>query len=390
MAISPILRTVLVGVISPGEDSRRRSTGLGGLIVAVAAAWSSASYCDPGHSLLERITGNQINAVAVKVAELPEKHRIASSDGADFSRDGARVAVGSTDSTISIWDWHSGRVEQILKTPRGYGERLGSPIAYSPDGRFLASCVARAVGDVMVRVWNVQDWSIAHEIVDPGSGGCVAIAFTSGGKSLVRLVSRNVNSGENLISHAVGTWEQEWALQIANLLPSALATSPNGDQIAIGGSLIVFPEGVTDPVAKAQQAKFVAAVSIVDVGRPTVRRVVDCSAADSLAWSADGRRIAAAGGTFVDICDAISGRLISHGTWENAVRSAVLFTGDRRYLIESDTNGKGTGRGVRIWDANRATLLQEIPGDATSIAVSRDSKHLAIGATGSTTVWQLN
>jgi WD40 repeat protein len=45
---------------------------------------------------------------------------------------------------------------------------------------------------------------------------------------------------------------------------------------------------------------------------------------------------------------------------------------------------------VKIWDAKREQLLQEISGDISSIAVSRDSKYLAIGTKGTTSVWKLN
>lgn len=66
----------------------------------------------------------------------------------------------------------------------------------------------------------------------------------------------------------------------------------------------------------------------------------------------------------------------------------VRFTPNGRYLILSDSNGRGTGIGVSIWDAKHVKLLQRIPGDSASLAVSRDGKYLAIGGSGHTAIWQ--
>lgn len=73
-----------------------------------------------------------------------------------------------------------------------------------------------------------------------------------------------------------------------------------------------------------------------------------------------------------------------HGTHMNN-----RFTYDGRYFIESDMTGRGTGLGGKIWDSQRHTLLQEIPGNIGSIAVSRDGKYLAVGGTGRTTIWEV-
>jgi WD40 repeat protein len=107
-----------------------------------------------------------------------------------------------------------------------------------------------------------------------------------------------------------------------------------------------------------------------------------------LAWSADGARLAIAGGS-VEIFDPRSGENLVRETIENSGNMNVWFTPDGRYLIDSDLNGMGKGLGVNIWDSHHQKLLQHIPaGDIGSITVSHDGKYLAVGSTGRTTIWQ--
>ena len=65
-------------------------------------------------------------------------------------------------------------------------------------------------------------------------------------------------------------------------------------------------------------------------------------------------------------------------------RSALLYSGDGRYLIEA-----GPDRTVQIWDAAHQRLLQRIGLDAKAAAISADSRFLAIASGDALTVWQL-
>jgi hypothetical protein len=103
---------------------------------------------------------------------------------------------------------------------------------------------------------------------------------------------------------------------------------------------------------------------------------------------ADEWRIAVVGEEVVAIFDAQTGRKLVHEKLEESAHMNVRFTPGGRYFIQCDMNGRGTGLGVRIWDGQHQTLLQEIPGNIGSSAVSRDSKYLAVGGTLRTTIWQ--
>ena len=64
----------------------------------------------------------------------------------EWSPDGTRLASGSQDRSIRVWDVESGIMMIVL---RGHDERVTS-VAFSPDGKVLASCS----WDGTVRVWG--------------------------------------------------------------------------------------------------------------------------------------------------------------------------------------------------------------------------------------------
>ena len=65
-----------------------------------------------------------------------------------FSPDGSKLASGSVDKTVQVWNMMTGQAEQILE---GHSGRIQS-VAFSPDGSKLAS----GSYDKTVRVWNMM------------------------------------------------------------------------------------------------------------------------------------------------------------------------------------------------------------------------------------------
>src|SRR5262249_54238979 len=67
--------------------------------------------------------------------------------------DGPRLASGSVDGTVRIWDVKTGK--QIVESPLRHGNLVQS-VAFSQDGRFLAS----GGGDHVIKVWSTQPWKL--------------------------------------------------------------------------------------------------------------------------------------------------------------------------------------------------------------------------------------
>lgn len=336
--------------------------------------------------------------VASKVAELPEQYPL-NVHGLDFSQDGKQLAVVSTDEKINIWDWRSGRIVRTLEKARGATDgQVTEPIRYSPDGHLLVACHSRAADDIVARIWDTESWAIVHDITDPVGGGGCAIGFTPDGKSLIRVFDRIVTKpGDNLIIYDTTSWQPMWGLRTVPFYPKALSISPDGKFVAIGGAVI-------DGGPETQK------IIIVDLEQRTIVRTIPNTVGfdfGQLAWSPNGANLAAIGqrgwdGTANDghgaytsgldtvmVFDAHTGKQIAGDQLEDIAGTSLRYTPDGKYLIEGVMNGRGSGLGVRIWDGQHRELLQEIPGEVSGLAVSRDGHYFAMGEVKKTVIWQL-
>ena len=368
----------------PGSGGRRHSSSL---MIPAAMAFTTMTATASGYSGIAQYRSHrqQVSQVAVKIGELHEKHRQFSVRGLSFSPDGQTIAADSGFASIEIWNWRSGRA-QSLDAPVGFGGGpVVDPVQYSPDGRLLAVCGWKGVGNVAIRVWNTSDWSVLRDIVDSEPGGCRSMAFTPDGKFLVYAGYRVLRPSD-LVAYATDSWRVAWRIELGawphiSVEPQGLAANPDGR--LLGVSATVRNTYKSGPSRQEQT------VYIVDNAARAIVRKYNGDAGGPLAWSPNGSRLAVAmarGG--FETLDATSGKPIVNQSMPEAAHMYVRFTADSRYLVESDSNGQGTGLGVGIWSGEGEKLLQKVRGDSASIALSRDGKFLAIGGLGFITIWQ--
>jgi WD40 repeat protein len=123
------------------SEAKAAATGRGGGGGGPRAGWGGGGGGGLGTvQLWDASTGRESRAL--------EGHRAgAGVRGLSFSPDGKRLADGSIDGTMKVWDVESGREIVTLKV----GGMLFD-VAFSPDGRRLAACSHEA---------RVSEWDVA-------------------------------------------------------------------------------------------------------------------------------------------------------------------------------------------------------------------------------------
>ena len=324
--------------------------------------------------------------VAIKIAELTENMEVW---GLDFSPDGKYLAATSImdSNEVHVWDWKDMKVIiRRLDKGRGSFGAITEPLRYSPDGRYLVACHSRIEKYVLIHVWDVQTGTVARAIDDPTGGGCTAIAFTPDGQFLVRVGTTGPRPQDNIIVYRTADWQPSWSLRTTNFLSTTLAISPDGAFAAVGGVLIT-------PGSSSYQPQ----ILVIDLLKHNIVRAIHAFPVNnwiqSIGWSPDGRHIAAGtivGGSFkgpdiVKIFDAATGNQSAGESVGGPGHLITLrYSPDGKYLAES-----GVNRSIRIWDGRHQTLLQEIPGEAGSLAFSHDGRFLSMGGDKKILIWQM-
>ncbi|KKF96201.1 Vegetative incompatibility protein HET-E-1 [Ceratocystis platani] len=218
-----------------------------------------------------------------------------------FSNDGQRLASGSSDKTVKIWDATSGA---CLRTLEGHQQYVSS-VVFSKDGQRLAS----GSGDKTVKIW------------DATSGAC--LRTLEGHQQYVSSVVFS-NDGQRLTSGSWGNTVKIWD-----------ATSVKIWDATFGVCVKTF-EG-HDRV-KIWDVTFGVCVKTCEGHQQYV---------SSMVFSNDGRRLAS--GSYdntVKIWDATFGACVKTLEGHQQYVSSVVFSNDGQRLA----SGSGD-KEIKIWDA---------------------------------------
>jgi WD40 repeat protein len=303
-----------------------------------------------------------------------------------FSPDGSRIASGSKDRTVKIWDARSGNEVATLV---GHQQAVTS-VAFSPDGSRIASA-----GDNIVQVWDSGSGALARTL-RPAMG---RMAFSPDG-------SRIASAADGMVK----VWDAQSGTEAATFRanmkgPSPVAFSPDGSRIAstaIGPTVKMwdvrtFTELATffSPtdllsVTFSPDGNWVAAGSVdwtVKVwdtrtakGVTTLRGHTE--PVTSVAFSPDGLRIASGSADCtVKLWDARTGTEVATLGGHAAGVTAVAFSRDGSRLATSSLDGT-----VKVWSAWSSTEVVSLKGHppgATSVAIAPDSSHIVTGSADS-------
>jgi WD40 repeat protein len=297
-----------------------------------------------------------------------------------FSPDGTKLATGD-DNSVKLWDVASG---QLLETFQGHEARVAG-LRFSVDGRTLYSS-----GSKSVIAWDLEGTSrlgrpypIFTGPIPPGFGGNPggehALAMSADGALLAAPLAMAPDKVGLLDLHSQRPARRTLAPGIGRI--SAMAFSPNGNQLAVSG------EGAPAPVLLDVNSGRVQEKMIGGGHRRGVY---------SMVFAPDGTRLLSGDdfGTQAIVWDTRTGQLIRRlqnpaATDPETTAVVVGWSPDGSTVVTGGGQGK-----LLLWRATDWRQLGMVTADTSwilCVALSPDGSLLAAGGVGErqVTLWNV-
>ena len=284
-----------------------------------------------------------------------------------YSPDGRLLATAGG-ATVGLWNAQTGARTATLA---GHGSGEVIAVAFSPDGTTLAE--SESSGDI--RIWDLATVSIVRTLAATRSGPVTALAFSPDGRTLAAA------SEDGPVRLWPVSGAEPTVITLPNIRIIQLALSPDGRTVVAGG------QAVDDRGNQKTMGIWDTTTLAGAPHPPTVTRAIL-----SLAFSPDGHTFAAGTedgvvwifqtGTAAPTAELVAG--VRRG-WKGV--SSVAFSPDGRWLAAA-----GTG-GAALWSVATGARAADFSGPAdgvSSVAFSPDGRTLAgSGADGQVRLWDL-
>jgi WD40 repeat protein/tRNA A-37 threonylcarbamoyl transferase component Bud32 len=381
----------------------------GGMAGELAGFAYSVAFSPDGRHL---VAGSEdAGAVIWDAADGSEARRLPGHESAAssvaFSADGRLVATGTTKGVLRIWDALTG---QLLRAIRAHPDEGISAIVFRRDGRWLAT----ASFGRTAKIWDVSTGTWLQTL--SGHAGIISgMALSPDGRRLA------TSGGEE---KAVKIWDALSGREILTLrrhtkVCSCVAFSPDGRRLVSAdidrtirvwdASPLTGNEGLAPlnmdlddeamSVAFSPDGGSVAAgawtsVKLFDAHTSALLRTfIDHTALNRVAFSPDGRQLAAAlealegaERSIIKLWNVATGEEAIPPIRERSVHFVVAFDPTGRYLLK-----EGPRHTLKVWDARSGFAVGEIGRDVEyiwAITFSPDGRRLAVvSSDGTVRVW---
>src|SRR6266496_483470 len=238
-----------------------------------------------------------------------------------WSPDGRRIASGNSDGTVQVWDTSTGNT---LLTYRGHTDVVMS-VAWSPDGKRIAS----ASTDRTVQVWDAANGG--HSFVYSGHhyGKVIKVAWSPDGRRIASASADgtvqvwDASTGRNVLTYRGHTGD----------IVAAVAWSPDGTRIASGsyGKTVQVWNAADGGNVYTYRGHYNASLGFIT----------------AVAWSPDGARIASGSDDkTVQVWDAADGGNVYIYRGHTSVVTTIAWSPDGAHIASGSED-----KTVQVWDA---------------------------------------
>ena len=268
-----------------------------------------------------------------------------------FSPDGTRIASGSRDNTVRLWDAATG---DHVATFDGHAAFV-TAITFSPDGTKLVS----SSGDMTVKMWDADTRKETAEFKGHKQS-LLSVAVSPDGKRIA-----SASGSGTLRLWDVATGEQTASLTGHEDAAMGVAFSPDSKTVASGS---------WDETVRVWDANSGELTAIL---RGHSHRVV------GVAFSPDGKRLASTSwDKTVKLWDLATGKVSATLTGHKESVVNVTFSPDGSRIASASAD-----RTVKLWDASTAKETATLIGHTSfvvGIAFSPDGSRIASGSSDKT------